>query len=187
MNLSATFNILRLVYSPSYCKPQCIISNFNQLPLPINDKVKAVVVDKDNCISFPHEKEVWPEYKNKWEELKNHYPGRAVLIVSNTAGSNDDPNYEQAKILEESTGVSVLRHKTKKPGCTNEILEYFYKNKIINSPDEVAVIGDRLFTDVMMANMMGSYSVWIREGVKLSNNPIIKFERRISDYFKFGK
>ena len=30
---------------------------------------------------------------------------------------------------------------------------------------QVAVIGDRLFTDVMMANMMGAWAVWVRDGV----------------------
>lgn len=32
-------------------------------------------------------------------------------------------------------------------------------------PDQIAVVGDRLFTDVMMANMMGSWGIWVRDGV----------------------
>lgn len=36
---------------------------------------------------------------------------------------------------------------------------------MIQSPHEVAVIGDRLGTDVLMAGMMGSWSVWCKEGV----------------------
>ena len=35
----------------------------------------------------------------------------------------------------------------------------------VTSPSQIAVVGDRLFTDVMMANMMGSYGFWIRDGV----------------------
>lgn len=41
-----------------------------------------------------------------------------------------------------------------------------------NAPDsgvshagQVAVVGDRLFTDVMTANLMGSHGVWIEDGV----------------------
>lgn len=30
---------------------------------------------------------------------------------------------------------------------------------------QIAVVGDRLTTDVMMANSMGAYAVWIRDGV----------------------
>jgi phosphatidylglycerophosphatase GEP4 len=35
----------------------------------------------------------------------------------------------------------------------------------VTSPSQIAVVGDRLSTDIMMANMMGSYGVWVRDGV----------------------
>ncbi len=35
----------------------------------------------------------------------------------------------------------------------------------ITKPSQIAVVGDRLFTDVLMANMMGSWSVWVKDGV----------------------
>jgi phosphatidylglycerophosphatase GEP4 len=35
----------------------------------------------------------------------------------------------------------------------------------VTRPDQIAVVGDRLSTDIMMANMMGSYGVWVRDGV----------------------
>lgn len=113
------------------------------------------------------------------------YPNKSLLIVSNTAGSSSDKDYLQAKLLEDKTGVPVLRHSIKKPGCHNEILDYFYKNKIITNPKEVAVIGDRLFTDILMANMMGSYGVWIKDGVKISSNPLSKFEKKLYDFLGF--
>ena len=54
-----------------------------------------------------------------------------------------------------------------KPGCHSEILQYFraHPETNVTSASQVAIVGDRLFTDIMMANMMGSYGVWIREGV----------------------
>lgn len=105
------------------------------------------------------------------------------MIVSNTAGTQDDPSHEQEKLLEKNTGVKVLRHGTKvgievlcssprltiikKPGCKDEVMEYFAQAKDfeITSPSQIAVVGDRLLTDVMMANMMGSYGFWIKDGV----------------------
>ena len=30
---------------------------------------------------------------------------------------------------------------------------------------DVVVIGDRLFTDVMMANMMGAWTIWVKDGI----------------------
>lgn len=87
--------------------------------------------------------------------------------MSNSSGTASDPAHAEAELLERNTGVKVLRHSTKKPGCHPEILDYFR-----NAPDadvtcasQIAVVGDRLFTDVMMANMMGSYGVWVKDGV----------------------
>ena len=89
------------------------------------------------------------------------------MIVSNSAGTHDDTNDEQASVLEQVTGVKVLRHATKKPGCGTEVLDYFYnaRDSGVTRPDQIAVVGDRLFTDVMMANMVGSWGIWIRDGV----------------------
>jgi phosphatidylglycerophosphatase GEP4 len=38
----------------------------------------------------------------------------------------------------------------------------------VTSPNQVAIVGDRLLTDVVMANMMGSYGIWVKDGVKES-------------------
>ena len=46
-------------------------------------------------------------------------------------------------------------------------MEYFlkYPETGVTRPDQIAVVGDRLTTDVMMANLMGGYAVWVRDGV----------------------
>jgi phosphatidylglycerophosphatase GEP4 len=103
-----------------------------------------------------------------FKRLKEEFPGRKLLIVSNTSGASSiDPSGKLASEVEKSTGVVVLPHSTKKPGCGHEIMEYFkkYPETGVTRPDQVAIVGDRLTTDVMMANLMGSYSVWIKDGV----------------------
>lgn len=61
----------------------------------------------------------------------------------------------------------MLSHRTKKPGCGSEIMEYFrsHPETGVSSPSQVAIVGDRLFTDMMLANSMGSYGLWIKDGV----------------------
>ncbi len=46
-------------------------------------------------------------------------------------------------------------------------MEYFrkYPETGVTRPDQIAIVGDRLTTDVMMANLMGSYAVWVKDGV----------------------
>ena len=69
--------------------------------------------------------------------------------------------------MEKSTGVVVLTHSVKKPGCGDEIMAYFRRHPEtgVTRPDQVAVVGDRLATDMMLANMMGSWGFWVRDGV----------------------
>jgi len=107
--------------------------------------------------------------------LRDAYPGKRLLIVSNSAGAlSKDPSRKGLSLVEKSTGVPVLAHATMKPGCGSEIMEYFLKHPEtgVTRPDQIAVVGDRLTTDVMMANLMGSYSVWVKDGVVPESNVV---------------
>ncbi|OBA21240.1 HAD-superfamily phosphatase [Metschnikowia bicuspidata var. bicuspidata NRRL YB-4993] len=181
LNASAVTNISRLAYNPALCLPHLTVSSFDKIPLPIEipghtPEIKGIVLDKDNCFAKDHDDKVWPAYAEAWERLRQFYPKEKLLIVSNSAGTNDDVDYRQADKLERDTGVTVLRHPTKKPGCHQEILEYFAQHGI-NNASEIAVIGDRLFTDILMANMMGAWGVWLNEGVELSDKIFPRMER----------
>ena len=61
----------------------------------------------------------------------------------------------------------MLPHATKKPGCGSEIMDYFRKHPEtgVTDPSQIAVVGDRLTTDMMLANMMGGWGFWIKDGV----------------------
>lgn len=39
----------------------------------------------------------------------------------------------------------------------------------VTHPSQIAIVGDRLMTDMMLTNMMGSWGLWIRDGVKPLN------------------
>ncbi|KAK4546419.1 hypothetical protein LTR36_002096 [Oleoguttula mirabilis] len=179
MNVSATVNILRLFANPALCLPHHTVSTFDQLPVPLSSAfrrrdgekgrpdIRAVVLDKDNCFAVPKQNTIHQPYSSKFDELRKAYPGSRLLIVSNSSGTSSDKGYAEADLLEQNTGVKVLRHTTKKPGCHDEIMDYFRAapDANVTSPSQVAVVGDRLFTDMLMANMMGSYGVWIKDGV----------------------
>lgn len=182
-NLSATLNVFRAIGNPSLCVPLMEVALFNELSFPLkNPEIKALVLDKDNCFAEDQSDKVFPEYKAKWEEMQKAYSKEALLIVSNSAGTNDDKGHLGAESVEKNTGIEVLRHSTKKPGCYNEILAHFYQKKVIQRPSEVAIIGDRLFTDIIMANTMGAYGVWLSSGVHKSSSLVCQLER-----FVFGK
>ncbi|CCH58154.1 hypothetical protein TBLA_0A03550 [Henningerozyma blattae CBS 6284] len=184
-NFSSIRYSFKLLLNPRGCIPHLKVSDFNSLPIPLPSHIKGIVLDKDNCFAAPRELSVWPEYEEHFNRLKKYYSPKALLIVSNSAGSTvSDKNFELAKEVEKNTGVTVLRHNTKKPGCHEEVIDYFLKNKIIEHPSEIAVIGDRLLTDIVMARTMNSFGVWIENGVYKSNSIFSKIEYML--YKKFS-
>ena len=79
MNLSGTLNAFKLLYAPRLARPHVILSQFSDLTFPLGKcittnikrkygvdvpepDIRAVVIDKDNCIAKPHALEVWPPY-----------------------------------------------------------------------------------------------------------------------------
>ncbi|KAK6458256.1 mitochondrial PGP phosphatase-domain-containing protein [Scheffersomyces xylosifermentans] len=182
-NVSATLNVSRLLYNPSLCLPHVTVKSFDQMIIPFKIpghpevQIKGVVVDKDNCFAKDHDDKVWPEYKDTWAKLQQTYPKERLLIVSNSAGTDDDTNYSQAERLEQNTGSTVLRHSVKKPGCLDEIKDYFAKQDVL--AHEILIVGDRLFTDILMANMMGSWGLWLSDGVEQSQKVFPKMERSL--------
>ncbi|KAF2429730.1 HAD-superfamily phosphatase [Tothia fuscella] len=189
MNISGTLNAFKLLRDPSLCLPHHTISTFNQLPIPLSEAfagrhggkepdIRAVILDKDNCFARPHSNEIYGPYNDKFQKLKKAYPGSRLLIVSNTAGTSGDANYSQLEVLEKNTGVKVLRHNTKKPGCRDEVMKYFQQAKDVDitSPSQIAIVGDRLSTDIMMANLMGSYGIWVKDGVVKNTSIFSRFE-----------
>lgn len=193
LNLSGSLNIFKLLAKPSLCLPHATVSTFNDLPIPLDKafekrwkkpSIKAVVLDKDDCFAYPDTSEIHAPYKvcssfvlvdpeltplqERFAALRAAYPGRQLLIVSNTAGAlSYDASRKLAKEVEGATGVTVLSHSSKKPGCGNEIMEYFksHPEAGVTHPSQIAVVGDRLTTDMMLANMMGSWGIWVKDGV----------------------
>ncbi|KAK3680131.1 hypothetical protein LTR78_000508 [Recurvomyces mirabilis] len=196
MNISGTVNVLRLLVNPALCLPHHTCATFDQLPIPLSaafskhgekrPDIRAVVLDKDNCFAIPKQNSVYPAYEKKFEELRKAYPGSRLLIVSNTAGTNSDNGHADADLIERTTGVKVLHHATKKPGCHEEVMSYFRNQPDagVTHPGQVAVVGDRLFTDVMMANMMGSHGFWIKDGV-VRNHGLSRYRPDLEDYTDF--
>jgi phosphatidylglycerophosphatase GEP4 len=182
LNISGTFNVLRLLVNPALCLPHHTVATFDQLPVPLSSAfhragtkasdgkahpdIRAVVLDKDNCFAVPHQNEIHAAYAERFAQLRKEFPGSRLLIVSNSSGTNSDKGHVEAALLERNTGVKVLRHGVKKPGCHAEIMEYLRNapDTGVTSTSQVAIIGDRLFTDILMANMMGAHGIWIKDG-----------------------
>ena len=142
--------------------------------------IKVVILDKDNCFAKPKENVVYPPFKSHFQALRQRYPDKHLLIVSNSAGTRSDPDGAEAKLLNEATGIEVFRHSSKKPGCWQHVYEDLCSSEKlgVTHPSQIAVVGDRLFTDVLMANMMGAWGIWVKDGI-VRNDGIVSLEPRL--------
>ncbi|OKL55896.1 hypothetical protein UA08_08950 [Talaromyces atroroseus] len=124
-----------------------------------------------------------------------HTNPHGVLIVSNTAGSRPgSKRYEnEASDLEDRLQhlrIPVFRvvapapapapaagagaeaqagmgtGARRKPFCGPDVLAWFRERGVVQSADEIVVVGDRLGTDTLMAAQMGAWSVWCKDGVR---------------------
>ncbi|ETN44959.1 HAD phosphatase, family IIIA [Cyphellophora europaea CBS 101466] len=171
------------LHEPSSLLPHRTIATLLALPLPVGivlpslpgsekkPTIKALVLDKDNTICPPETAVIHPAYRQKIEQIKSspEFAGRphSILIVSNTAGSTRSAEHEaEAKHLEAELGLPVLRQQPgrKKPLCGPDVLLYFREHGITENPAEIAFVGDRLATDVLVAREVGSWSIWCRDG-----------------------
>ncbi|THH23056.1 hypothetical protein EUX98_g8124 [Antrodiella citrinella] len=118
---------------------------------------RGAVFDKDNCLTIPHRDQLVPELKEAWQECREVFGEGNVLIVSNSAGTRLDPGEIQAESVSHYLAVPVLRHASLKPSysCINAIRKYFASLPMPIKDEELIIVGDRIFTDVVLANRLG--------------------------------
>jgi phosphatidylglycerophosphatase GEP4 len=119
--------------------------------------IKAVVFDKDNTLTAPYDLTPHPKAATGLQNALDTFGASKVAILSNSAGTGDDPNFEDARQIEDSLGISVVRHAEKKPGGLDELMEHFGDE--IQDPSEICMVGDRLLTDIVFGNLYGMLTV----------------------------
>ncbi|CAB4382646.1 unnamed protein product [Rhizophagus irregularis] len=176
----------KIIRKTHLCIPHLIVNdirniNFYELK---NLGINALAFDKDNTLTTPYSDEIYPPFKSAWEESKKIFGNENLIIVSNSSGTGDDPGFIQAEAIEKSLGVYVLRHMSKKPSCGQELLSHF----AAYNPHTIAIIGDRVFTDVLFGNLNGMFTVFTRKIIsKKRDNFMATMIRRVEykmlDYY----
>ncbi|KAJ6631502.1 mitochondrial PGP phosphatase-domain-containing protein [Mycena sp. CBHHK59/15] len=117
---------------------------------------RGVVFDKDNCLTLPNKDELVPDLQDAWDECRQTFGDDNVLIVSNSVGTNIDSGGIQAESVKRNLQAPVLFHSTLKPGysCIASIQRYFASLHTPVRTEQLIVVGDRVFTDVVMANRL---------------------------------
>ncbi|KAI8978192.1 mitochondrial PGP phosphatase-domain-containing protein [Trametes punicea] len=157
-NLPGVLVPLHLLINPRLVVPSIVVKDIRQLDFPALYKAgyRGAVFDKDNCLTIPHEDRLVPELAEAWRECRETFGPGNVLIVSNTAGSHLDAGEIEAESVSHHLSAPVLRHTSLKPSyaCIKSIRAYFASLPRPVRDEELVIVGDRLLTDVVMANRM---------------------------------
>ncbi|MBS3106937.1 YqeG family HAD IIIA-type phosphatase [Candidatus Woesearchaeota archaeon] len=127
---------------------------------------KAVLFDKDNTLTEPYQKRLSPLLKKGFAACKKTFTS-SIAIFSNHAGTGDDNNHETARAIERALGIAVIRHRKKKPAGMDEVSAFFNCQ-----PEEIIVIGDRLFTDIAFGNRYGCHTILVNPLTKRYENAL---------------
>ncbi len=180
INTKALLTLASVVRRPYLASPHVhvpTISDVNYQSMRDNCGIKAIIFDKDNTITAPYETTVHERAAIGLQNALDVFGHENVAILSNSAGTKDDKDYEDAIKIEEELGINVIRHDEKKPGGLEEVLHHFSNNMdghdgatdvdgdgSKNTPtpinaSELCMVGDRLLTDVVFGNLHGMLTV----------------------------
>jgi phosphatidylglycerophosphatase GEP4 len=159
-------------------QPTTSTSTSTPTTTPPTPTIRALVLDKDNTLCPAKTTTFPPQILHKLTTLRTSPTSpfnqtknpHSILIVSNRAGSHAtfDNEVRELEAQLEHLQIPVFRLPAgaeKKPFCGEEVVAWFRDRGVVKDAGEIAVVGDRLGTDVLMAGMMGSWSVWCKEGV----------------------
>lgn len=186
-NPDAVMYMPRVLIKPSLLIPHFSVKEISKInPLKLKEYgFQGLVFDKDNTITAPYVNEIYPSIKDTFKEYQSVF-GENIVIMSNSAGTKDDKDKEDAKTIERELGIKVLSHDRKKPAGIESVVIYFRC-----SPDNLVMFGDRILTDVVFGNRYGMLTVHTAMLTEEGDNkaaasirkyelPMLKFMRKIT-------
>ena len=160
-----------LIRRPGLLVPHVAVRNVDELNYDALRAagVASIIFDKDNTLTAPYVDTAHMDVGDAITRAKDAFGEDNCIVLSNSAGSGDDaPEYNAAKACEAALGLRVARHPdAQKPQC----LEGVVASLKSSDASTVAVVGDRLATDVLAANQCGALSVHTRPLDTKGDNP----------------
>jgi phosphatidylglycerophosphatase GEP4 len=152
------------------------ISRIN--PKRLRDQgVEGIIFDKDNTLTNPYEDILHPRVRDAFAEFKSVF-GDEIVIMSNSAGTKDDKNYDAARRIESALGVEVLIHDKKKPGGIVSV-----RRRLKCPLSRIAMAGDRTITDIAFGNKNGMLTILTDPFTEEGDNTMAAIFRRYERFF----
>jgi hypothetical protein len=152
------FRYMGLILLPKYVLPDEIRTSIAEIdPTALQRKgIQAVIFDIDQTLTRHHEPKLHESIEESFQRIKSRMK---VCAISNYAGIRaDDRQGHQADAVERVLGVKVIRGEKKKPSPELYVKALAY---LQSKPRETAMVGDRIFTDVLGAKRLNLYTVLV--------------------------
>ena len=125
--------------------------------------IKCILFDLDNTLVEPHTKHSNEKLQKLFIELKKDFK---VIIFSNSFITRLLPFKKELEVDINHTSLKPLKH------SFNKVLKKYKFNK-----DEVAIIGDQIFTDIIGGNNVGINTILV-DSITVKDFFITKYNRK---------
>ncbi len=155
-----------VIFRPKLLIPHFVIPNIGGVnpELLKSCGIRGVIFDKDNTLTNPYSDKIRPQLRDYLGDYRRVF-GNSLAIMSNDAGTSDDPGFNKAKDLEDKLDLAVLRDHHKKPFGIKAVKDYFDCD-----PRYLAVIGDRILTDIVFGNHYGMLTILVTDTTTAGDN-----------------
>ena len=141
--------------------------------------IRYVIFDKDNTLTEPYSHAYFNERVRHaiLEECKGAFGIKNIAMLSNSVGSKDDKGNHEARAVEKSMEIAVIRHALKKPAVHDDIMHHFNARE----EDKIAIVGDRILSDVVLGNSLGMFTIYVDPLNVSKENKIVRCVRWFED------
>lgn len=141
--------------------------------------IKNVIFDIDQTLFVHGSSDIYPPFLNTFYRIESEFN---LAFLSNPPNSNvSSSTINRYSNIQKKYGVPTIIAKKKKPNADG----FLRAMKALNSnPNSTMMVGDRVFTDVLGANLLGITTVLV-DPIQPQNDPsiLIKIPRYIEAVF----
>ena len=173
----------KVIANPNLAQPNLHVKSIDSVQwekLVKYKNIRAVVLDKDNTFTLPYALNVHSSLQEAMNRMIRIFSLDKLAVLSNSAGTLDDVEYQEAKLVEQNTKLKVIIHNEKKPGGgSTDVLNHFKSlndDKVNDGSsntlkcEEIAMVGDRILTDIVYGNVNNMYTILVDPIIEKDKN-----------------
>ena len=156
--------------------------NFEYLKNSLN--IKYLIFDKDDTLTNHHLETIHPSINtNTIQSICKHFPNRSFIVSNSRRVWQMEYGLMMNTVLSTNSFKPILTDK-KKPFNFKDILNIIQENETREiKSTEICVIGDRVFTDALLARFNNCLSICTKAFDDSKRTPGIEFMRKIESRF----